>query len=257
MPEAPAPTASCEGPRAFDLHQTSRRGGQGARERLVASHLDMVRAIASRYRGMGLSFDDLVQEGCIGLLEAIDRYDPARGAGFDAFARFRVRRAIRNSLTDRSRLIRLPRHVVARRRLLEHAQAELEARNGRPPTQAELARATGLSESAIAEARAAPGNPLFFGELAPAEEWPAGDLRAPDPERELIAADRSDIVRRAVSGLCGRQADVIRRRFGLVGGDTSVTAVAQELHVSERRARTIEHDALNQLAHVLERALVD
>jgi RNA polymerase sigma factor (sigma-70 family) len=252
MTEAVAP--SRERVRARKLLRAARRGDPGARDRLVAGRLDLVRSIALRYRSLGLSFDDLVQEGCIGLLEAIDRYDPARHPDFDAFARFRIRRAIRNALTEQARLIRLPRHVVARRHLLARREAELAASAGRQPTTAELAVAAGLSEAQVLQAQGAPTDPLSLGVPAVREALVA-DGTTPDPEQEIIAADRTRLVLQAVDGLDERRREVIRRRFGLAETETSVAALARDLHVSERRTRTIEHDALHLLARELERTL--
>ena len=98
------------------LLRAGARGDEGARRRLLAAHLPLVRSVAARYESLGLPFDDLVQEGCVGLLEAIDRWDRARGVPFEPFARFRVRVAIRDALTSRARLIRLPKHVVESQR---------------------------------------------------------------------------------------------------------------------------------------------
>ena len=133
-----------------------KRGDRRSREQLVTSHLGLVRSVASRYRDLGLPFDDLVQEGSLGLLEAIDRHDPSRGMPFDGYARFRIRRAIRNALTDQARLIRLPKQIVQRRRAIDDAEARLAAEAaGRPPTPLELAAATGLSVGAVLNARSA------------------------------------------------------------------------------------------------------
>jgi RNA polymerase sigma factor (sigma-70 family) len=254
MTEAVAP--SRESVRGRKLLRAARRGDSGARDRLVAGRLDMVRSMALRYRNLGLSLDDLVQEGCIGLLEAIDRYDPARHPDFDAFARFRIRRAIRNGLTEQARLIRLPKHVVARRHLLALKEAELAATVGRQPTTAELAAAAGLSEAQVLQAQGAPADPLSLG-VPEAREALVADGTTPDPEQEIIAADRTRLVRRAVDGLDERRREVIRRRFGLgePETETSVAALARDLHVSERRTRTIEHDALHLLARELEGTL--
>jgi len=98
--------------------EQARRDGR-ARERFVAEHLAMVRALAARYRGLGIPVDDLVQEGSIGLLDAIETYDAERGVAFDTFARFRIRCAIRDALTRTSRLVRLPKRVVERRRAID------------------------------------------------------------------------------------------------------------------------------------------
>ena len=101
--------------------------------RSSAEHLPAVRSVALRYRNLGLSVDDLVQEGSIGLLEAIDRYEPERSPDFESYARFRIRRAIRNALTEQSRLIRLPKQIVERRRAIERAEANIKTANRSHP----------------------------------------------------------------------------------------------------------------------------
>ena len=105
----------------------AQRGDRAARDQLVTSNLGLVRSVAARYRDLGLPFDDLVQEGAIGLLDAIDHYDPGRGASFESYCRFRIRRAIKNALTDKARVIRLPKQLVERRRAIERAEAQLAA----------------------------------------------------------------------------------------------------------------------------------
>ena len=96
-----------------------------------AGHLPLIRSLASRYQSYGLALDDLVQEGALGLLDAIDRYDPCRSASFETYARFRIRRAICDALTEQARLIRLPKHIVERRRALDRAEARLMATGSR------------------------------------------------------------------------------------------------------------------------------
>src|SRR5207249_1152228 len=96
------------------LVRAAARGDRRARERLVERYLPLVKRLAWRYRGLGVPVDDLVQEGSVGLLEAIDRFDPARGNEFAAYARLRARRAILNALTTQARLVRLPKQVVER-----------------------------------------------------------------------------------------------------------------------------------------------
>src|SRR5512133_4294784 len=119
------------------LVRAARRGDRGAQDRLVRSHLPLIRSLPRQHRGYGLPFDDPVQEGALGLLAAIDHYDPARGPEFAAFARFRVRRAMRNALTEQSRLIRLPKQVVERKRALDRVEGRMVAA-GKRPTPAEL-----------------------------------------------------------------------------------------------------------------------
>jgi RNA polymerase sigma factor (sigma-70 family) len=251
------PARSCCDPvRQRRLLRAAGRGDRGAHERLIVCHLSLVRGIASRYRDLGMPLDDLIQEGSLGLLEAIDRYDPSRQTEFDSFARFRVRRSIRNALTDQARLVRLPKQVVERRRLLDRAEARLTAANGRGPTPVELAAATALSLEAVLEARTAAITPMSLDEPAAPDGSPleglVADAAATDPEREVLAGDEAEQVRDAVARLTPRQRQIVSRHFGLDGGESDIASVAAELHLSERRARTIEHDALHQLADELE-----
>jgi RNA polymerase primary sigma factor len=225
---------------------------------MVVAHLALVRTIASRYRGLGLPFDDLVQEGSLGLLDAIGRYDARRGVDFEAFARFRVRRAIRNALTDQARLVRLPKQIVERRRILDRTEARMTAADGRAPTLIELAAVTGLSPRAVLEARTA-ASAVSLDDLGTPEGFSLGgvlaDAAASDPEVHAVSAERARLVRAAVAGLPPRYGDVVRKRFGLDGEAVDVATLADELRLSERRTRTIEHDGLCELAAALEAVL--
>jgi RNA polymerase primary sigma factor len=233
------------------LMRAARRGDSGARERLVAAHLELVRRIASHYRGLGLPFDDLVQEGAIGLLEAIDRFDARRQPDFEAFARFRVRRSICNALTEQARLVRLPKQIVERRRLLARAEARLAAR-GCAVTPQTLSAEAGLPEEAVHAAQAAASRLISLDEAvmdngATLAELIA-DRAAPDPEHEAVSNEEAELIRRAVRGLAPRQREIVRRHFGLDREETPIAALADGMHLSERRTRTLEQDALFRLA---------
>jgi RNA polymerase primary sigma factor len=240
------------------LLRAARRGDRGAQERLVVGHLPLIRSLARRYRNYGLPFDDLVQEGSLGLLEAIDGYDPRRGSSFETYARFRVRRAMRNALTEQARLIRLPKHVVERRRALDRAEARLAAA-GERPTPNDLAAATGLSLRAVLEARAATQTPLSLDEPVPADgsllETLVADPNGSDPEVETLAHERTVSLMDALTKLPSRQRRVVGARWGL---DRAAAAkgveVAHELGLSSRRTHTIGQDALYALRDELELA---
>lgn len=239
------------------LLRAARRGDRGAQDRLVRSHLPLIRSLARRYRGYGLPFDDLVQEGALGLLEAIDRYDPARGSGFVAFARFRVRRAMRNALTDQARLIRLPKQIVERRRALDRAEARLVAA-GKRPTLGELAAATGLSFEAVLEARTATQAALSLDTpvLPDGSTLQAlvADSSAKDPQAETIAREGMASLRSAVAKLSPRQRCVLEARWG-AGSAATAAEAAQELGLSSRRAQALGQDALRSLRDELEPVL--
>jgi RNA polymerase primary sigma factor len=237
----------------------ARRGDRRARERIVREHLALVRAVASRYRDLGLPLDDLVQEGSVGLLEAIDSFDSTRSPEFEAYARFRVRRAIRNALTEQSRLVRLPKHVVERRRALRRAESMLAAASGHLPSVDELSSATGLSRATIVATESVAGTPVSLGqpllEDGATLETMLVDAHATDPAAEAAEQERVTVLGDAVAGLPPREREVIERHFGLGCSPEDLAEVAADLHLSRQRTRTIERDALYRLRDRLERRL--
>ena len=239
-----------------NLLAAARQGDRRSRERLIAEYLPLVRAISSRYRDLGVPFDDLVQEGSLGLLEAIERYDAQRSDDFEPYARFRIRRAIRNALTEQSRLIRLPKQVVERRRAIDAAEAGLRATTGRMPTTLELVEATGLSLEAILAARGVGTPPVSLDQSVLDDGSPLESLvvdgAALDPADETAEHERAHAVDEAVSRLPARQREVVTRHFGFGCDAEQIADVAAALHVSQQRARAIERDALYRLRDGLE-----
>lgn len=234
------------------LLRAARRGDRGAIERVTTVYLGLVRGVAWRYRGLGLPVDDLVQEGSLGLLDAIARYDPGRHSDFEAFARFRVRRAIKNALTDKARLVRLPKQIVERRRVVSRTAATLTAASGRAPRPVELATATGLSTAAVLEAQNAAIEPISLDALAEPDGSPLAalvvDAAAADPEHEALSREESQRVHDAVERLSPRQRTIVSRHFGLNGSEAGIASLASDLGLSERRTRTLESEALQTLA---------
>ena len=214
----------------------AQRGDRRARDRIVSSRLPLVRCVARRYVNLGLPFDDLVQEGSVGLLEAIERFDLASG-DFERFARFRVRRAIRDALTERSRLVRLPKHVVERRRALARA-----AGNGATSPVA-LAAATGLSLKAVANALEAEITPVMLDTAASA----SADPSLPDPAVLVVEHDSAERLETALTELPVRHEQIVRSVFGLDGPPMSVSAVASDLGLSRERTRAILRSGLDRL----------
>lgn len=222
----------------------------------MASNLTLVRSVASRYRDLGLPFDDLVQEGSLGLLEAIDRYDAVRSADFESYARFRIRRAIRNALTEQARLVRLPKHIVERRRTIERAEARLAvAANGRPSTPPQLAAATGLSVAEVLEMRAVGLIPISLDASVLPDGTPLEvgivDPTARDPELEAIEHERLARLHQALDRLPERQRWIVSRHWGIDGTRHTTAELSAELELSPRRTQSIERDALYQLRAAL------
>lgn len=225
------------------------RHDRRACERFVHQHLPAVRAIAAHYRGLNVPFDDLVQEGCIGLLDAIESFDPARGVDFETFSRFQIRCAIRDALTQASRLFRLPKCVVERRRAIDRTEAELAAAGGHVPSALEIATELGLPVDIVVETRTAPNawTPLE----APLDQVLA-DSSAADPARDAGRHDEISQLGAALEALPERQREVVIRRFGLGCPTQDLSEVASSLHVSRQRARAIEQAALYALRDRLE-----
>lgn len=216
-----------------NLLEHALHGDRRARERLVADHLGDVRAIAWRYRNLGLPVDDLVQEGAIGLIDAIDHFDRERCSSFERYARFRIRRAIRNALTDKSRVIRLPKQMVERMRAIDRLSPETARETRRL-----LPVLTSLDQIVFPD-----GSPLEA--LVP-------DAMSPDPVADVAEREETEFVDRAVAALPERQREVICRHFGFDREPEEVADVATELHLSQQRVRAIERDALFTLRDELE-----
>jgi RNA polymerase primary sigma factor len=237
----------------------ARRGDRRAREQVVSLHLRLVRAVAGRYRGLGLPYEDLVQEGAIGLLDAIDRFDARRGTSFSTYAHLRVRNAVTRAVTENGRALRLPKAVVERRRLLARAGERLGV-DGHRPSVDELADVTGFGAHDVVDALAAPGRPASLDAPLPdgsTLEALVPDPCADDPEDRLLVDERRRLVDDAVARLAPRRRLVVRRYFGLAREPESLGEIAAELDVSSQRARAIRDDALDDLADELEDALRD
>jgi RNA polymerase primary sigma factor len=253
------PDPSARSARNSRLVRAAQRGDPRSRELLVASHLGLVRSVASRYRDLGLPFDDLVQEGSLGLLDAIDHYDRRRGCSFESYARFRVRRAIRNALTDQARLIRLPKQMVERRRAIARAEARLAAEtSGDRPTPAELAADTGLSVAAVVDARSAGLAPISLDQPIRPDgsslESVLADPDGGDPELTAIEHEQAEMLRAALGRLPDRQRRIVTLRWGIGGHPLTNAEIATELELSPRRAQEIGSDAHYELRASLEPA---
>ena len=235
----------------------AQRGDRAARDQLVTSNLGLVRSVAARYRDLGLPFDDLVQEGAIGLLDAIDHYDPGRGASFESYSRFRIRRAIRNALTEKARVIRLPKQVVERRRAIERAEAKLAAAAaGRTPAPAEIASVTGLSVASVKDARSASVATVSLDEPVLPDGSPleglVADPRAADPELKLLEREQTKLLAAALADLPERQRQIVSCKWGIGEASMPNRVLASKLSLSPRRTQTIGRDALYELRKALD-----
>lgn len=231
------------------LAARARRGDRVARTTLVEEHMGMVRTIALRYRDLGLPVEDLVQEGAIGLLAAVDDFDSSRGTSFSTYAFWRVRAAVTHAVTARGNLVRVPRPVLEHRRHVAAAQRTLTAA-GRSPTVRDLAAATALAPQQVAEALEPRDLVSLEGSLP--DGTPLADRLADDPAVRpdalvAIASDRR-AVRAALQRLRPRKRTIVTRHFGIGREPETLTEIAGDLQLSPERTRALKDEALRDLA---------
>jgi RNA polymerase primary sigma factor len=240
-----------------ELAKKVERGDRRAKERMINSNLRLVVSIAKRYRGRGVSFGDLIQEGVIGLNRAVEKFDWRKGFKFSTYATWWIRQACQRAISNQSRTIRIPAHVHERRAKLARVGRQFEAERGRAPTTEELAQLTGYEELHVEEALAAVEAAVSLnqsvGEDGDAE---LGDLfadpDAPDPAEEAGEAVRQNSVRVALQALAETERRILELRFGFDGEQQTLEAVARELGLSRERVRHLEQQALAALASELE-----
>lgn len=227
----------------------ARRNDRAARAALVDEHMGLVRAIAFRYRGLGLPTEDLVQEGAIGLLGAIDDYDPSRGTSFSTHAFWRVRAAITHAVTARANLVRLPRPVLERRREVAAAQSMLSAA-GKAPSVGDLTVATALAPDQVAEALSPPRILSLDGPLPDGSTL--ADRLADDPagRPDALAATALETraLRNALRRLKPRMQTIVERHFGIDREPEALSTIATDLRLSPERTRALKDEALRTLA---------
>ncbi len=221
---------------------------------MIESNLRLVHAVARAYRGRGVPFADLVQEGTIGLVRAVERFDPERGAKFSTYAVWWIRRSMLEAIAG-SNVIRMPARASRQLAAVRCAEAELERIDPRPASDAAIAEHTGLSATTVRSLRAAARVTASLDQPVGDGATPLGDLladaRAGDPCERAIASESRDEVSWMLRLLPDRHREVIVRRYGL-GEDVAQTheQIGVRLGVSEERSRQIEREALHRLRSI-------
>lgn len=243
----------------IELAAKIKRGDKRARERMIKANLRLVVKIARDYEGIGLPLLDLISEGNIGLMKAVERFDPAKGGKLSTYGSWWIKQSIKRALANQSKTIRLPVHLVDKISKMRRTSMRLQEELGREPTDEELGEELGTTASRVAQMRMAAIRPASLD--APIGDEDSNnfaevvqDESADTPYEQLEEKTVTRMLQEMVKTLDPREATILRARFGLDGGpQKTLEEVGQKFGVTRERVRQIQNIALKKLRKMIEK----
>ncbi|MBN2506684.1 MAG: sigma-70 family RNA polymerase sigma factor [Verrucomicrobia bacterium] len=242
-----------------DLAARIRKGDKRAREQMIKANLRLVVKIAHDYEGFGLPLLDLISEGNIGLMKAVERFDPSKGGKLSTYGSWWIKQSIKRALANQSKTIRLPVHLVDKISKMRRLAMKLQETFGREPTDEELAEEMGMSSTRVAQMRTAAIRPASLD--APIGDEDSNnfseivqDESADTPYEQLEDKTVTHMLQDMITTLDPREATILRYRFGLDGGsERTLEEVGEKFGVTRERVRQIQNIALNKLRRMIEK----
>jgi RNA polymerase primary sigma factor len=243
----------------IDLAARIKQGDKKAREHMIKANLRLVVKIAHEYEGLGLPLLDLINEGNIGLMKAVERFDSTKGAKLSTYGSWWIKQSIKRALANQSKIIRLPVHLVDKISKLRRMATQLQEQFGREPTDEELGEELGMSGARVAQLRTAAIHPASLE--APIGDEGQGTLAdtvqdedADSPYEQLEEKTVTKMLRDMVKSLDAREATILRYRFGLDGGtEKTLEEVGEKFKLTRERIRQIQNIALSKLRAMMEK----